>query len=481
MPSKDIFFGEFAPDRGGFPVPKDPGYLIQAINVRPTPGGYRPAAIDEEVTSAATLAAVPKGAAGFSIVSTARHYAGTAGALYESSDIGATWNDNSGAAYSASTTFWDFALFGSNVIAVNGIDVPQTKLITAAVTDNFAALAGSPPIAAAVARIRDHVVLGNLSTNAYAVQWGEIGDPECWPTPLSSLALASEAGLQENPKELGVVTDLVGGEKFGLVFQVSGITRMTYVGGNLVYQFDTFERSRGTGFQSSAIMVSGYCYYASSLGIFRTDGYVVEDLSTGLIQDALVRDFLSHTESASAFGPSVAYDARTSTVMWNTAGASYVLCYHIPYQRFSIIELATGAQTGMLYSVRNHAAQAAVTELPYAFNASRKLVSFTDQTSVTTTIRTAFFELFDGIAQIVGVEPLGKGSAISVAAKSIMALSSVDLSTTSGYTAASSPTRSHLYRIRQSGRYHSLRLTDTSAASDIYQGVRVHYEPVSRL
>jgi hypothetical protein len=135
----------------------------------------------------------------------------------------------------------------------------------------------------------------------------------------------------------------------------------------------------------------------------------------------------------------------------------------------------------MLYSVRNHTAQAAVTELPYAFNASRKLVSFTDQTAVPTTIRTAFFELFDGIATIVGLEPLGRGSSISVAAKSLMALSSVDLSTTSGYTAASSPTRSHLYRIRQSGRYHSLRLTDTSAAADIYQGVRVHYEPASRL
>jgi hypothetical protein len=480
MQSKDILFGEFAPDRGGFPFPSDIGYLIQANNVRPTTAGYRPTVVDEEVASAAVLAATAVGAAGFSIVTTARHYAGTATALYESSDIGATWNDNSGTSYTSSA-FWDFALFGDYVIAVNGVNNPQSKLITAAVTDNFADLDSEAPIAAVVARVRDHVVLGKLSTNGYMVQWGEIGDPGCWPEPGTASALAKQAGSQELPKELGFVTDLVGGEKFGLVFQISGITRMTYVGGNVVYQFDTFERARGTGFPNSAVMVSGHCYYASALGIFRTDGYTVENLSGGKIEDAIIRDFLSQVEAVSPFGVSVAYDSRTSTVMWNTAGQSYVLCYHIPYQRFSIISLATGAQSGVLYSVRNHAAQAAALELPYSFNASRKLVSFTDQSAVPTSLRTGFFELADGITRILGLEPLGRGSSISLSGKALMAATGIDLSTTSGYTAASAPLRSHLYRLRQTGRYHSLQLTDTSAASDLYQGVRVHYEMASGL
>jgi hypothetical protein len=96
-------------------------------------------------------------------------------------------------------------------------------------------------------------------------------------------------------------------------------------------------------------------------------------------------------------------------------------------------------------------------------------------------LRTGFFELADGITRILGLEPLGRGSSISLSGKALMAATGIDLSTTSGYTAASAPLRSHLYRLRQTGRYHSLQLTDTSAASDLYQGVRVHYEMASGL
>jgi hypothetical protein len=478
MPFKDIIFGDFAPDRGGLPYPKEPGYLIQANNVRPTTSGYRPMAIDEEVASTTTLPVTPNNAVGFSRSTNARHYAGGSTTLYESSDLGATWNDNSRGGYTL-TGYWDFALFNTFVIAVNGVDAPQSKLMTDAVTTNFDDLDGNPPVASLVARIRDHVVLGALSGDSYSLRWSAYNNPESWPTPGTAQALANQAGYKTMPNELGVVTQIVGGEKFGLVFQLSGITRMTYLGGDIVWQMDTFERSRGTGFHGSATFVNNWCYYANPLGFFRTDGHVVENLSTGKIEDAIVRDFLSLTEAVTAFGYKVAYDARTSTVMWGTA-AQYVLCYHIPYERFSILSLASAPSNATLYSVRNSASNESAIELPYAFNSTPRLVSFTDQTSVGVTVRTGYFELVNGIAMITGLEPLGKGTSVTLASKSIMSLASADLST-SGYTSASSPNRSHEYRIRQTGRYHSLKLTDTSAASDLYQGVRVHYESASRL
>jgi len=478
MPFKDIYFSEFLPDRGGFPFPKDPGYLVEAKNVRPTTGGYRPMAIDEVVTNGATLGATPISAAGFAVVTTAKHFVGSATALYESDDIGVTWYDNSRGGYTT-TGWWDFDLFGDYVIAVNGVDAPQYKLITDAVSTNFDDLPGNPPVASLVCRVREHVVLGGLTSNYYAIQFGKIGDPETWPTPGGASALANQAGLRDMPHELGIITQLVGGEKFGLIFQVSGISRMTYVGGNVVWQIDTFERARGSGFRNSAKMVNGWCYFANALGFFRTDGHQVENLSEGRIQDAIVRDFLSLTEATSAFGWSVAYDSRTSTVMWSTS-SSYVLCYHIPYERFSLIYTASTPSLSTLYAVRNNASTEGALEIPYAFNSTPKLVSFTDQTSVPVALRTGYFELVEGWAEITGLEPIGAGSSLALACKSIAALSSADLSP-STYTSAASPVRSHRYGIRQSGRYHSLKVTDTSGADDLYAGVRVYYEPASEL
>lgn len=478
MPFKDIIFGDYAPDRGGLPFPKDPGYLVQASNVRPTSQGYRPMAIDAEVASASTLSVTPNSAMGFSTSSTPHHYAGSSTALHESDDYGVTWYDNSKAAYTTSA-YWDFALFETYVIAVNGVDAPQFKLITAAIADNFADLAGSPPTAGRAARVRDHLVLGKISTNVYKLQWGTIGDPTSWPTPGSADALADQAGEQELPRELGPISQIVGGEKFGLVFQTFGITRMTYVGGNVVYTFDTYERARGSGHNRSAIMVDGNCYYASELGIFRTDGYAVENLSAGMVEDSIVRDFLSLTEAGN-YGYSVAYDSRTSTVMWSKA-TGYVLCYHVLYKRFSILTLAgSPSVSGTLYSATNGASNDIAIQVPMAFNNTPRLVAFDDTTAVPTTLRTGYFELGDGFSEIVGLEPLGKGTSIAAAVKSIAAISSADVSSAS-YNAASSPTRSHLYRIRQSGRYHSLKLTGTAAAGDLYQGIRVHYENLSRL
>lgn len=481
MPFKDIMFGDYLPDVGGLPA--DGPYLLTAENVRPVLGGYRPMMIDELVASAATLGATPVSATGFSDATNARHYVGSATALYESSDDGVTWNDNSGAAYS-STGFWDFALFNTYVIAVNGINNPQSKLITDAVTTNFGDLAGSPPVAGRVARIRDHVVLGRLSGNSFAIRFGAIGNPGDWPTVGTADALAKQSDQRELPRELGAVTGLVGGEKFGLVFQISGITRMTYVGGNVVFQLDTFEKEIGTGVNDSIIKVGNYFYFASKIGVFRTDGYSVENLSKGAIEDALIRSLLSHPDAISNLGQSVSYDSRTDTVMWSatiSGNTAYLLCYHIAFKRFTIMNMAGTLTSGTLYSVRDSAAQDAQKSIPYAFNTTPKLISFTDSTAVALGIRTGFVELAPGyVTHLTGFELLGKKNSISVNAKSVMDLDSASV-VTSGYNAATSPLRSNLYRLRQSGRYHSLWVTDTGNADHIYRGFRVHYELGSKL
>jgi hypothetical protein len=476
VPFKDIYFGEYLPDRGGLPIRELDGYLTGAENVRPTIGGYAPLMIDSEVASAAVLPVQPDTAAGFSTVTAAMHFVGSSTGLYQSNDWGVIWNDVGRGGYGAGV--WDFDLFDDHIIATNGIDVPQFKLTTDSAATDFDDLGGNPPVASVVARIREHVILGALSGDAYAFRFNAIGDPTSWPTPGTATALATQAGRRELPHELGVIRDIVGGEKFGLVFQISGITRVTYTGGNTVWQVDTFERQIGTGHVASAIWVGKHCYFASATGFYRTDGYEVENLSKGRIEDAIVRSLISHGD-AGAYGYSVAYDSRTNTVMW--ASGNLILCYHVAFERFTLLNPAGTLRHTTLYSVRDGVSADIAKSIPHVLDSSsRKLLEFTDSTAVPIVVHTGFVELQPGwVTRITGVESLDSDAG-TVSVKSISNLSSVDVVST-GFTAATASVRSNLQRIRTSGRYHAFKLTDTVNADAMIRGIRVYFEPVSQL
>lgn len=482
MPAKDILFGEYQPDKGG--DPQSPGYLVRAENIRPVVGGYMAVQEPQEIASAATIGVTPLSCAGFSVVSNARHYAGSSIALYESNDEGVTWNDNSkGGGYIAST-FWDFELFGDAVIAVNGLDNPQAKSVSAAVGDNFADLAGTPPIAGRVAKIRDHLVLGRLSTNAYAIQTSAIGDHTDWPTIGSADALAKQSIFQEFPRELGAITQVVGGEKFGLVFQSSGITRMTYIGGDIVYQIDTFEKSHGTTLRGSVIRVGAMIYYLSPLGAFRTDGYAVQNISAGRVEESLIKDLMSTDEGVDTFGRSAAYDSRFDVVMWpfEISSVGYVLCYHIKYERFTVMHPTDPPRSGTLYSVRNAASEESAEELPYAFNSDPKLMAFTDTTDIGCTMQTGFIELMPGyVTQVDGVQMLGVGSTANVlSGKASLDITNLTTAQT-GFTAASDTNRSDIARLRQTGRYHAFKFVASAGSGAMFRGLRIHYRQSSQL
>jgi hypothetical protein len=476
MPFKDIYFGEYLPDRGGLPIRELDGYLTGAENVRPTIGGYAPVMIDSEVASATALLAQPDTAAGFSTVTAAMHFVGSSTGLYQSNDWGVVWNDVGRGGYGAGV--WDFDLFDDHIIATNGIDVPQFKLTSDSAATDFDDLSGNPPVASVVARIREHVILGALSGDAYAFRFNSIGDPTSWPTPGTSTALATQAGRRELPHELGYIRDIVGGEKFGLVFQISGITRVTYTGGNTVWQVDTFERQIGTGHVASAIWVGKHCYFASATGFYRTDGYEVENLSKGRIEDAIVRSLISSPD-AGAYGYSVAYDSRTNTVMW--AGGSAILCYHVAFERFTLLNPVGNLRHTTLYSVRNGVSADIAKSIPHVLDSDTwKLREFTDSTAVPIAVNTGFIELQPGwLTQVTGVESLDTDAG-TVGVKSISNLSSTEVLAT-GFTSASASVRSNLQRIRTTGRYHAFKLTDTVNGDAMIRGIRVYFEPVSQL
>jgi hypothetical protein len=98
--------------------------------------------------------------------------------------------------------------------------------------------------------LRDSV--GGSTTRPYTVQWSAIDDPQYWPTPGSDEAIASQSGNQMLNPTLGEVMGIFGNDQFGVIFQQGGVTRVTYVGGTTVFQFDEYEVGRGLLFPNSA-------------------------------------------------------------------------------------------------------------------------------------------------------------------------------------------------------------------------------------
>lgn len=273
-----VKFGPWLPD---IPVLDNPG-LTEALNVLPISSSYGP--FRPLSTQAGALASRPLGA--ISVRDTSGNsvlYAGTATDLYQR--VGAAWTDRSTAvAYTTSSLdYWKFVQFEDLVIATNYADLPQRLTIGAAA--NFADLAasGTAPRARHLGVINQILLMGytNEAVNGivpHRLQWAAIGDATNWPTPGTAAALAAQAGEQFMDANLGPVQAIEGEGKFGMVFQSSGISRVTYIGGDNVFQFDDIDLTRGLLCPNAVARVGRRRFFPSSEGFFVTDGVTVENI-----------------------------------------------------------------------------------------------------------------------------------------------------------------------------------------------------------
>jgi hypothetical protein len=273
-------FGEFLPD---LPVTDNPG-ITQALNVLPTDKFYR--AYYPMYGSGTALSARPRG--GLSVLDTAGNaylYVGTAATLQVRNGTG--WTDKSGAAYTtAASGYWRFVQFGNQCIGTNYADVPQA--ITNGGGGNFAALAtvGTAPRARQVGVVNQHVVFGDTNEAVnnvvpYRIQWGRIGVATEWPVVGSADALAKQAGEQFMNAAYGSVRGIFGNDQFGIVFQRTGVSRMTYVGGNVVYQFDVIDSTRGIEYPNAAVQVGDAVFFIADDGFYYTNGVTVTPIGAG--------------------------------------------------------------------------------------------------------------------------------------------------------------------------------------------------------
>lgn len=336
-PAGKFKFGDWLPDLSDL---DNPG-ILEALNVLPvgkTESGYAP--YSPLATSGTALVT---GTSIFDCVallaaaiggSTPYVYVGTLdGHLYQSLATGGSWTDYSGGVISqpiSSLAQYNNLLFA----AANTAGIWQK---TVGSGSNATQVVGAPN-AGVLGVIGQFLVAGNISTtplvSPHLVMWSAIGNPTNWPTVGSAAAIAAQSGEQFLHYELGAVTGIFGGDQWGVILQQNGITRVTYIGGAVVFQFDTLSGGIGMDYANAAVKIGGLIYFASSRGFYATDGVSVLPIG----EEKVNRWFVANVVDVGdlPFG-SVAVDWTNKLIYWGfgVAGTAPLVVYNFETKRFT--------------------------------------------------------------------------------------------------------------------------------------------------
>lgn len=274
-----IEFGELRLD---IPPLLNPG-LTRAEGVLPKEAGYKQIPQLADLTTTA-IGARPQGmftTRDPSAVGTTYTFVGDVDTLYELN--GNSWTDVSGSTYStAADDRWEFIPWDNLVISTNFTDNIQVKTVG---SGNFADLSGSPPQARHIAVVKDVVVVGNTfdAVDGYKpnrVRWSGINDETAW-----TVSATTQADFQDLQNKGGWIQGIVGGD-YGIIFQEYAITRMSYIGSPLVFQFDLLENNRGAYAPGSIVPIGDNIAYISHEGFFVFDGRQSIPIGQGKVDDS---------------------------------------------------------------------------------------------------------------------------------------------------------------------------------------------------
>lgn len=223
---------------------------------------------------------------------------------------------------------WSFTQWGEQILATNFANVIQT--FTMGTSTDFANLGGTPPQARYITVVKDFVVVGNTfdgsDGNRPTRVWNSgFGNAASWT--VSSTTQANHVDLDTNA---GPVKQVVGGE-YGVVFQENAITRMTYVGSPVVFQFDQVESNRGTIASGSVVKIGGLIAYLSYDGFYIFNG----QNSVPIGHNQIDRFFFSDVDLSYLYRISSVLDPYRRVIYWaypgqgNTGGnPNRILCYN---------------------------------------------------------------------------------------------------------------------------------------------------------
>lgn len=321
-----IKFGPWVPDQKYLE-----GGLTEAVNVIPVGTDYRAMPTASVISASAVSGDVVGGFSSRLVNSLSKTYVGTTSKLYERN--GAGWTDVSTGTYTiASGNRWEFSQYGSDIYAIS---LDEQLCMQTAGTGSFTVVTDGPK-AACLANVRRWMVVGDVDESGtlipHKVRWSKIDTPGSW-----TISAAEQSGSQLLDAKDGRVMSIKGGE-FGLILQQHAVTRMSYVGAPIVWQFDKIDNRNGCEVSGSAVQVGRNVFYLSHDGFRVTDGSG-ESVNIG---DGSVnfwfRDNLNYASKAKMRG---AYNHEWRCVVWTFPSLSgggeneSMIIYHIPTQKWT--------------------------------------------------------------------------------------------------------------------------------------------------
>jgi hypothetical protein len=311
-----VVFGPWEPDK----PPHLSTSLTQALNVYPAANGYRPIKQFSAVTGGA-LPARCLGAGSFvAPQGQSTIVAGTQTNLYRAQLSG--WQSiGSGYGLQANGR-WRFAQFGGLAIATNGTDnMVKIDLVSA----TTAALGGSPPKAKNLSVVKDFLVATVINGDVQTLAWSGINDAEWWTYG------QNQSDYQIMPSG-GEITGIFGGES-GIILQRNRISRMTYVGDNVVFQFDEVSSNVGCVSMNSTAQWGTLGFFLSDTGFMMWDGASLKPIGQERV-DRWYRNLYAHS---SLDGMSTAIDPANSIVAWSFGDQT--LIYNWVLDRWTVTSL----------------------------------------------------------------------------------------------------------------------------------------------
>ena len=448
--------GEWTPDAKDCSFPN----LITANNVEPLNVVYKSFARLVEGSNAPSGTYLRGAGTGFTITGGEYIYVATNNGIFMSND-GAAFSSRSPTAGPATT---DFLQFEDLMFAARS-DVFSVLYHTVGAASNFLT-ANSAPFASRIGKINDFLILGDVVdsfTTPHRVRWSAINDPLSFPTPGSATAIATQAGEQYLDSRYGAVTGFSNGDQFGLVFQKGAITRISYIGGSVVFQFDKISTNIGCRFPRSIVQKDGWTYFADYSGFYKTDGVSVQNIGELKVNDYFQSRYAG-VDPTRVFG---AANYTNNLVYWayaDTANSfatpTAMILYNAFENRFSS---ATQTCEGIMSSTPLHPAIR-------GFGSSMTYGQFSNIVGVVADIETGNIEFNPGgFSYLSGAKLIVDQTANSIVGKSEV---TSDLLTVTTVGSATSNAITGFCDFRTEGRYHRLRF---NVDSTFYQAQAMEF------
>ena len=468
-----IPFGELAPDVADL----NSKVSRSAINVLPGANSYLPmkslAANSNALDNACQGATIAKDAENITYI-----YAGDRTKLYNIDGVTVT-NYSKAGNYASNFESWSFVKWGNKLIASKFGNIPQVLTLGGT---TFADLGGSPPEAKTITTVRDFVVTGNTKDSSDGhvnnrVWWSGFNNEANW-TPGTN-----QSDIQDLQGHGGAIQKIIGGE-YGIVFQQRSITRMTYVGTPLVFQFDEIEPNLGTPAENSVVQHGSDIFYLGQDGFYvLTNGTKSEPIGVNKVDNYFWNDvnqsFLNRITGAISRENSVvvwAYPSNSSngdpdklimfnfkTGKWSTAITDLQMIFSGARNAFTIEDLDVfGTIDSLLVSLDSDVWKGGAMQLS-AFDTDNKLAFFSGAT-LPATLETGEISTDSYLTSLKSVRPVIDGlCTVTIATRdSLLDSPSVALPVTLDSTQKAN--------IRTHARYHRIKII-TSGDFTHAQGV----------